>query len=187
MPHNFVAVVLQKLYSDMQKFYFSKDVVGFAVSVTMGFATRDVILAIVHDVVVPVIKYIANLVKLNVLQLSIAHAIDSRGFLPVWKALCKVCHSIFLWLVLLLFSFLLLEYLVGQTILGFKSGAATDDGKEKEFVMAKVAAKVDPVIPLDQEDMQYVASTLENEDRMERHAMMQVHNNLQYQSMPGES
>lgn len=144
---NMMDAIMHKLYSDMQKFYYTKDVVGFAVSVTMGFATRDVIMSIVHDIIIPCLKHLAKVLYIRSIYDAFLTAAKRQDMLATVNALSKVCYSIFIWLILLVFSFLLLEYLVGKTILGFRS-APHNQQEIQEFNLAKAEAKTD-VIPDD--------------------------------------
>lgn len=113
---------LRQTYHDMQVFYASKDVVSFAVSVTMGFATREVIMVIVHDVVVPLLKFLAGRVGLNAVYRVIVSAARRARATNLVRVLDRVSYALFMWLVLLVFSFLLLEYFVGKIMLRVQPG-----------------------------------------------------------------
>lgn len=130
------SLMLRTLYTDMQKFYFSKDVVGFATSVTMGFATKDVILKVVHDILVPLLKGLAKISRVHSMTTHLHHIAARFGILPVLRVAATLSYDIFIWFVLLVSSFVLLEYFVGKTILGFNP-AVHDAETEKKFDKAK--------------------------------------------------
>jgi large-conductance mechanosensitive channel len=113
---------LRGTYHDMQVFYASKDVVSFAVSVTMGFATREVILVFVHDVIVPLLKLIARGVGLRQVYRVVSKAAHGAHMSNVLNVVNRVTYAVFIWFVLLVFSFMLLEYFVGKILLRVQPG-----------------------------------------------------------------
>lgn len=100
------------LIDDMRKFYSSRDVMGFAVSMTVGLATRDVILVVVNDLVVPILKHVAKTFCLHDVHCFVANAARIAKFSPVFQSISNVSYAILIWFLLLFLSYILLECVI---------------------------------------------------------------------------
>lgn len=105
------------LYRDMRAFYCAKDVVSMAVSLTIGFATRDVICCIVHQMIVPSLQFAARAARLHAVHVRMLDAAKANRLAPVVDALGNLCYAVFVWAILLIASFLLLEYFLARVVL----------------------------------------------------------------------
>lgn len=162
-----------KFYEDMQMFFFSKDVVAFAATVTIGFATRDVILAIIDDLFVPLAKHIFHVTGVTRIgKLVVKSAQQSPVLKHVMFALMKVGHAVIVWLIMMLLAFLILEYVMSRKVLGLKTRVKESD--KTDFIKSKVEARVEPVIPLDAHDVQLMSHQLNEQKRLEETAQANI-------------
>ncbi len=152
-------LALEKLYDDLQVFFFNKDIVSFAASVTVGFATRDVITSLMNDVFWPVARWATQASGLaSALAMSPAQAAANPMMAVALKRGARVMHAIVTWAVMLVMAFVILEYVVSRQVIGLKTRVKRSEADD--FVKAKVEAQLDPVLPLDRHDAAIVEQGL---------------------------
>lgn len=125
---------IETFLSKMRRFYSSRDVMGFAVSMTIGLATRDVITVIVGDVVVPLLKQFAYVSCLQDMHCWMGDLAKSAGVVALMQSVNKVAYAILIWFLLLLLSYVLLQYVVMNWILA-KVEEEEEEGRENFTAM----------------------------------------------------
>lgn len=126
--------IFDKTYSDMQKFIFNNGIVVAAAGFTIALATNTAITNMFQAVVQPIFDVIRKLIFYE----KIAHI----AFL---KAIIEILWIITKWIITIIIVFLLLEYFLNKTIFGMVT--TMPDEKKTDFVMSKVEAKANPIIP----------------------------------------
>ena len=128
--------VFDKTYSDMQKFIFNNGIVVAAAGFTIALATNTAITNMFQAVVQPVIEFIKKLFFYETIA----------NITPL-KAIIEIIWIITTWIITIIIVFLLLEYFLNKTIFGMVTTVPED--KKTDFVMSKVEAKANPIIPSD--------------------------------------
>jgi large-conductance mechanosensitive channel len=119
----------QKLKSDFQEFAFSNQFVARAAGVSVGMCTKDIILNVLNKVILPILYIIGKLVfrpKLFILFKEYHYIINPIAEL-IW--------DILQWLIIVIVTFIILEYFFNRKFLKLKTYLSDDD--KKKFEKAK--------------------------------------------------
>jgi large-conductance mechanosensitive channel len=148
-----INIILYKFYSDLQKFIFSNNILITASGFSIGIATKEVIEKILNAIIIPSIQWVLTffhikyLMKFELLNTSV-----------------YILWSILIWIITIIFTFVLLEYFLNQTIFGLKSTIKQND--TNDFIKSKTEAKLENIIPITQEDQNYLKKERTQDDNI---------------------
>lgn len=126
-----VSTVFGKLYLDFQKFAFSNSVVVSATGFSIGVATKEVIENVITLAVLPLMRWVGQ-----------SSGISKR----VPKVAAKLGWYTFVFVLTIVLTFVLLEYLLNRTILGMRT--VVKEQEFNEYIKSKSEAKHNTIIPI---------------------------------------
>lgn len=135
-------LLLAKFYNDFQNFIFSNSILIAASGFTIGVATSNLIIdnmklfSPISDIVYK------QLVVYDTLLFGVS---KNSIFASIIYSILLFIANIGTWLITIVFTFVLLEYILNNKFLGLKSTVREED--EKTFMISKIAAKKEEIIP----------------------------------------
>ena len=136
-----IDAIITKLYSDIQSWSYTNSVIVNAGGFTIGYSTYYYVTGIL-TLLAPVFI----MLKKNVIKFGNKIGINKTGI--IYNIINFFINIIILtstWLITLLITFLLLEYIVNIKLLGLKSNIKED--QKKDFIISKTEAKMnEPII-----------------------------------------
>jgi large-conductance mechanosensitive channel len=148
-----INIIYYKFYSDLQKFIFSNNILVTASGFSIGIATKEVIEKILNAIIIPSINWILTFFHIKYLM---KYEILNNSLYIIW--------SILIWIITIIFTFVLLEYFLNQTIFGLKGTIKQID--TVDFIKSKTEAKLDNIIPITQEDQNYIKNEKNQDDNI---------------------
>jgi len=135
--------LLVKFNSDFQQFVFSNDILVVASAYSIGLATHELIIHI-FGLLLPLKLYIiSKFVLFDNLYLGFAKFPFLHGILT---GVFSLFFHFLKWLITIALTFLLVEYLLNNKIVGLKS--TVKEEQEKDFIVSKISAKKDNDTPI---------------------------------------
>lgn len=138
----YLKLLYTKYYSEFQSFIFTNNILVTASGFTIGIATHNLInenlklltplLTILYD----------KLLLYNTLYFGLT---KNSIFASFMYSILMFILNFISWIIIILFSFILLEYILNNKIFGLKSTLKQTD--EKDFLISKVSAKKDDILP----------------------------------------
>lgn len=126
-----------RLYNDIQKWSYANNVVNQAGGFTIGYSTWHFISSLIV-LISPLFIIIGNYFK----NIGKNIGIEKTGFLfKIIKLLLELLILIGKWLFTILVTFLLLEYMFNNKLLGLKSNIK--DNEKKDFIVSKMELKTE--------------------------------------------
>lgn len=175
---NVVSLLFTKWYMDFQEFIFRNNVVVAATGWSIGLATKEVIEKLLNDMLLPVL---AALGHVTYIKRHIAWLEKQTGSFPlkdVGVRVAKMLWSLFLWLMIIVLTFVLLEIIFNRQIIGLRSSVQEKD--KPDFVKARVEnAKNDRLVPVTSEDVQDIKTGLIKKKKEEAVIKLQQPNVLE--------
>jgi len=136
-----IDAIITKLYSDIQSWSYTNSVIVNAGGFTIGYSTYYYVTGILT-----LLAPIFIMLKKNVIKLGNKIGINKTGI--IYNIINFFINIIILtstWLITLLITFLLLEYVLNIKLLGLKSNIKED--QKKDFIISKTEAKInEPII-----------------------------------------
>jgi len=136
-----IDAIITKLYSDIQSWSYTNSVIVNAGGFTIGYSTYYYVTGIL-TLLAPVFI----MLKKNVIKFGNKIGINKTGI--IYNIINFFINIIILtstWLITLLITFLLLEYILNIKLLGLKSNIKED--QKKDFIISKTEAKMnEPII-----------------------------------------
>ena len=134
---------LVKINSDFQQFVFSNDILVVASAYSIGLATHELILHI-FSILAPINVFIVA----KFLEYDTAY-FGFSSYPIVYAILGAILSFLFhlvKWLITIALTFLLVEYLLNNKIVGLKS--TIKEQQENDFIVSKISAKKDNNTPI---------------------------------------
>ena len=120
-----------KIYNDIQKWGYSNSVVNQAGGFTIGYSTYHFITALIM-----LISPAFILIKDNIYKIGKTFGIEKTGVVfKIIKFIFQIIIEVGKWLFTILLTFLLLEYMFNNKLLGLKSNIKND--QKKDFIISK--------------------------------------------------
>ena len=136
-----IDAIITKLYRDIQSWSYTNSVIVNAGGFTIGYSTYYYVTGIL-TLLAPVFI----MLKKNVIKFGNKIGINKTGI--IYNIINFFINIIILtstWLITLLITFLLLEYVLNIKLLGLKSNIKED--QKKDFIISKTEAKInEPII-----------------------------------------
>jgi large-conductance mechanosensitive channel len=110
-------------YNDLREYVFTNNVIAIATGWGIGNATKDLISRLLQDICVPIFTVI---LELKIFK-DLTHAIHSSIIGDIAVAVGNVTWDFMIWLVVILLTFILLEYVFYRGILGLCSKIKPED------------------------------------------------------------
>ena len=135
--------LIVKFNSDFQQFVFSNDILVVASAYSIGLATHELIIHI-FGLLFPLKLYIiSKFVLFDNLYLGLGNFPFLHGILT---GVFSLLFHFLKWLITIALTFLLVEYLLNNKIVGLKS--TVKEQQEKDFIVSKISAKKDNDTPI---------------------------------------
>jgi large-conductance mechanosensitive channel len=118
-----------KFYKDFQEYTYKNKVLVAASGFTIGIATTDLLKSIITDIINPnIIKLVSSLSLISPLAIKYPFVFSIvKGF------------SNFIWLITIIVSFFVIEYMLNRKIIGLTSNVQDDE--QKQFIKEKIISK----------------------------------------------
>jgi large-conductance mechanosensitive channel len=140
-----------KLYSDFQEYMYSNNVLVAASGFSIGVATKEMVQKVLELVVLPLAQCLMHVTLLQKAYRVLVMHTSKKWVGRIVAVLAELSWTISEWLLLVVLTFLLLEYVLNRKIVGLTSSVKVDE--IKDFASAKQAAKTDNIIPLNADDI----------------------------------
>lgn len=132
---DYIVLLYTKFYSDFQHFIFTNNILITASGFTIGMATNKLITDNIK-IISPIFTIFYN--KLTEFDKNSKH-------LSILYGIILFILNIFIWIITIIFSFILLEYILYNKIFGLKS--TLKDANKKDFIISKTSAKQNEILP----------------------------------------
>lgn len=143
----YIDLLFNKFYKDFQQFIFSNNILITASGFTIGIATKTLIENSLN-LIAPFFAFISTLyIKFDKKYLGIFS--NNKTLSLIIYTIVSFISNILYWIITIIFTFILLEYLLNNHIFGLKSTVKEND--EKDFIISKMSAKKEGIIPDDKE------------------------------------
>lgn len=134
-----------KFKSDFQQFVFSNNILVVASAYSVGLATYELIVHILN-ILAPIQEFVvSNILIYEKLYLGLSNYTFVYFIATVISALLM---NILKWLGTIALTFVLVEYLLNNYIVGLKS--TIKEQQEKDFIVSKISAKKDNDTPIEE-------------------------------------
>jgi hypothetical protein len=134
---------LVKFNSDFQQFVFSNDILVVASAYSIGLATHELILHI-FSILAPINLFvIAKFLEYDNMYFGFS---DYPVVYAIFAAILSFFFHLIKWLITIALTFLLVEYLLNNRIVGLKS--TIKEQQENDFIVSKISAKKDNSTPI---------------------------------------
>jgi large-conductance mechanosensitive channel len=154
----------KKAYHDFQEWAFSNNVVIAASGFAIGVATKEVIEKLLDELIRPMFLVLLNFKVFKMLHQGALKYISETNLETFLRTLGTVGWSVFEWVVIIVMTFVIMEYFLNRKIIGLKS--QVKDEEKKDFVKAKAEANAHDNIIATQQDVKW----LEKQERLEKQA-----------------
>tara|TARA_B000000477_G_scaffold110179_1_gene103505 strand:+ start:1170 stop:1769 length:600 start_codon:yes stop_codon:yes gene_type:complete len=139
-----------KLNNDMQKWFYTNSVLINASGYTIGVSTYNYITNCITLIITPLFAYIISNININkFLKLN-----KDKLLYKLLVSLTNLLSITLGWLFTLFLTFLLLEYILNNKIIGLKSNVKETD--KKDFIISKISAKNNNTIKTEAENIKYI-------------------------------
>ena len=142
---------------DFREWSFTNNIMIAASGIAIGMATKDAIQNLLEEIVYPFMMFFFQLSIFKSLYAKVSGV--APGFL---SSLGKVSWSLFEWIIIIVMTFVLLEYLLNRRIIGLKSTVKED--QKSDYLKAKAEAN-EPILATHRD-----AEKIEKKDRLEKQA-----------------
>lgn len=142
-----IAATFSNVYLDFQKYAFTHSLLVNASGFAIGVATKEVIQNLLMLVGLPFMKWVGDKLKLV-------------SYVPA--VFLKIGWQFVVLMITILFTFLLLEYVVNRGILRMKT--VVDSSKFDSYIRSKAEAKTDSIIPITAKEVDKIKKTKQIED-----------------------
>jgi len=122
----------KKFKYDFQQFMFSNTIMVSAAGFAIGGATKELIQKIMRDLVTPIIQYLQTSGVSKRIIKTMRVPSFAIGILTVFGG---IILDILLWLMIIMFTFVILEYILNRRIIGMKTTVKTQDALN--FIQSK--------------------------------------------------
>ena len=130
-----VNLFLNKFYKDFQEYTFKNQVLIAASGFAIGFATNNLLSSLMSDIVEPFIIYIAKIVT------SFSPLVKTHPYLwALIRAIVQIIWLFTVWIIIILLSFFVIEYVLNRKILGFTSAISSPTEKQ-DYIKTKLESK----------------------------------------------
>lgn len=139
-----------KINNDMQKWFYTNSVLINASGYTIGVSTYKYITNCITLIITPLFTYLISNIDINkYLKLN-----KNNLLYKVLLSLISLLSITLGWLFTLFLTFLLLEYILNNKILGLKSNVK--DIEKKDFIISKISANNNNTIKIEAENIKYI-------------------------------
>lgn len=114
----------KKFKYDFQQFMFSNAIMVSAAGFAIGTATKELIQKIMSDLVMPIVQYLQTSGVSQIIVKKLRLPPLAMGFLSV---LGGIFLDVLMWLTIILFTFIILEYILNRRVIGMKTTVKTQD------------------------------------------------------------
>ena len=127
-----------KFYLDFQEWVFSNNIMVAASGFAIGMATKEIIENLLNTLVRPALVFLFQIELFKDLYQRAIWYVPESNLDAFLTTLAKVSWSVFEWGIIIVMTFLLLEYFLNRNIIGLKS--TVKEGDKTDFVKSKVEA-----------------------------------------------
>ena len=150
----------KKFFYDFQQFMFANNVLVAATGFCVGVATKEVIEKLLNMAVLPVIKFMTKFSLIKILYNKLLENTQHAVLKNILQIGGDVVWAVLQWIVIIVMTFVILEYLLNRNIIGLSSTIKSDE--RLDFAKAKAEAK-ESIIPTQKE-----VNALEKTDKIEK-------------------
>lgn len=134
MDLQYIKLLYTKIYSDFQQFIYTNNILVTAAGFAIGMAT--------HQLISDNIKIITSFISSFYKKLTF----NNKNVLWFFEySVIMFFINIFIWIITIILSFVLLEYLLYNKFFGLKSTVKEED--KKDFIISKSSAKKIELLP----------------------------------------
>jgi large-conductance mechanosensitive channel len=156
----------RKFFSDFQQFMYSNNVLVAATGICVGMATKEVIEKLLNLIVLPIVQLAMKYSIVHIAYYKSIAYISRPEVLLIFTIFGEILWSVFVWIVIIVLTFVMLEYLLNRNVLGLKS--VVKDAEKINYVKSKTEAK-ESIIPTEAEVVK-----LDKEEKAETNAGKQL-------------
>jgi large-conductance mechanosensitive channel len=138
----------KNIFYDFQQFMFGNDVLVAAAGFSIGMATKEMIERLVTAVVLPIVHFVLKFSLAKIAYTKILETFPGTHMASVLGTVGAAVWDIFVWIIIIIMTFMILEYILNRKIVGLKS--TVKDDNMKDFAKAKATAG-DNIIPTQKE------------------------------------
>lgn len=160
----------RKLYGDLQEWAFSNNLMVIASGFMIGTASKEVIEKLLELLVKPVILFLLQFSFIKILYGKALVYVSETTLAPIVETFGNISWSILEWVVIILMTFVILEYLLNRSILGLKSSVKEND--KASFFKAKSGAEQN-IIPTSEAEVKKNIIKDELEKEVGKHIVKQ--------------
>lgn len=132
---------IEKIYNDFQTYVYTNKILSASGAFVFGMISKDLIDKLLNEIIFPLI--------LSIIMLKDVLKNVEKDY-PIMYLCMKLIWIIVVWSISILFSFIILEYVLNRKILGLSSTVISKENKN-DYLEMKVNAKMSGIIPDEKE------------------------------------
>jgi large-conductance mechanosensitive channel len=134
-----------KFYRDFQEWAFTNNIVIGAAAFALGVATKELIEKLLNEALRPSLVFLFQIAFFKELYARLLSSMPSKSIVPFLNTLGLVGWSVLEWMLIIVLTFIILEYFLNRNIIGLKSTIKED--QKKDFAKSAAAADHESIIP----------------------------------------
>lgn len=149
VSQEFFKGTFQKFVYDFQEFMYSNNVLVSAAGFAIGISTKETIQKLVEDTVIPLIHFLLQFSFIKKGYNKILDYITEIHLKSFVEGLGSIFWTLFVWGVVIIMTFIVLEYVLNRKIIGLKSSVRQEE--KRNFAASKAEAKKENIIPTEED------------------------------------
>lgn len=142
----------QKFVYDFQEFMYSNNVLVSAAGFAIGITTKETIQKLVEETVIPLLHFCLRFNLIKNASNKVLDYITEAHLKSFVVGIGNILWTMFVWVIVIVMTFIVLEYILNRKIIGLKSSVRQEE--KKDFVVSKSEAKNENIIPTKQDIME---------------------------------
>jgi large-conductance mechanosensitive channel len=140
-----VAPVLRKVFAEFQEFAWSNNFLAAASGVAIGVGTKELIEHLMKVILLPLITWVLHASFIQHLYSASLDYVSKRWLTALLEILGGLAWALTNYVVLILLTFFILEYVIFRKVIGLKSVVPTRS--REDFLRARDEAQKEPLVP----------------------------------------
>lgn len=159
----YISDLLDSFRHDFQTFGYSNNVIGAATGIAIGSSSKQFVEDSLQLVVLPILIYIVKLFRMHKLHGFVLKYVSQKFLTTLILTAGKLSWTILNWVLTLILTFIIMEYILNRWIIGVKT--TIKDGDKLTYIKAKADAKNSDIIP-NQEQIHIIKKQEAEEDKL---------------------
>lgn len=148
---------------DFQTFGYSNNIIGSSTGIAIGGASRSFVEDSLQLIVLPILVYIVQLFRMHKLHGWVLKYVSQTFLTKFIGTMGKLGWTILNWILTLILTFIIMEYILNRWIIGVKT--TIKDSDKMTYVKAKADAKTSDIIPT-QEQIHIIKKQEAEDDKL---------------------